>query len=141
MLNHQTMEKLHALRLTGMADAYRKQMEDAEMAGLSFEERFGLVVDQHWTWRGPNTPSHNQLGVLHIFNRGGHAAADPGRLLGPCTAENGGNGKALVANTNYGTGDPRRSRCNINARDNLITSRWGNRIRLPHIHTKATSHE
>ena len=29
MLNHQTMEKLHALRLTGMADAYRKQMEDA----------------------------------------------------------------------------------------------------------------
>ena len=51
MLNHQTMEKLHALRLTGMADAYRKQMEDAEMAGLSFEERFGLLVDQHWTWR------------------------------------------------------------------------------------------
>jgi hypothetical protein len=51
MLNHQTMEKLHALRLTGMADAYRQQMEDAEMAGLSFEERFGLLVDQHWTWR------------------------------------------------------------------------------------------
>ena len=24
MLNHQTMEKLHALRLTGTADAYRK---------------------------------------------------------------------------------------------------------------------
>jgi hypothetical protein len=47
MLNHQTVEKLHALRLTGMADAYRKQMEDAEIAGLSFEERFGLLVDQH----------------------------------------------------------------------------------------------
>ena len=46
MLNHQTVEKLHALRLTGMADAYRKQMEDAEIAGLSFEERFGLLVDQ-----------------------------------------------------------------------------------------------
>ncbi len=51
MLNQQTLEKLHALRLTGMAEAYRKQMEDAEMAGLSFEERFGLLVDQHWTWR------------------------------------------------------------------------------------------
>ena len=51
MLNHQTIEKLHALRLTGMADAYRKQMEDAEAAGLSFEERFGMLVDQHWTWR------------------------------------------------------------------------------------------
>ena len=47
MLNQQTMEKLHALRLTGMAEAYRRQMEDAEMAGLSFEERFGLMVDQH----------------------------------------------------------------------------------------------
>ena len=46
MLNHQTMEKLHALRLKGMADAYRKQMEDAEAAGLSFEERFGMLVDQ-----------------------------------------------------------------------------------------------
>ena len=51
MLNNQTMEKLHALRLTGMAESYRKQMEDAEMAGLSFEERFALLVDQHWTWR------------------------------------------------------------------------------------------
>ena len=34
------------MRLTGMADAFRKQMEDVEMAGLSFEERFGLLVDQ-----------------------------------------------------------------------------------------------
>ena len=51
MLNHQTMEKLHALRLTGMAEAYRQQMEDTQTAGLSFEERFGMLVDQHWTWR------------------------------------------------------------------------------------------
>ena len=29
MLNHQTMEKLHAMHLNGMADAYREQMEDA----------------------------------------------------------------------------------------------------------------
>jgi DNA replication protein DnaC len=51
MLNHQTLEKLYALRLTGMAEAYRQQMEDAGMAGLSFEERFGLLVDQHCSWR------------------------------------------------------------------------------------------
>jgi DNA replication protein DnaC len=51
MLNHQTMEKPQVMRLTGMANAYRQQMEDAQMAGLSFEERFGLLVDQHWTWR------------------------------------------------------------------------------------------
>ena len=23
----------------------------ADIAALSFEERFGLLVDQHWTWR------------------------------------------------------------------------------------------
>jgi IstB-like ATP binding protein len=62
MLNHQTMEKLHALRLIGMADAYRQQMEDAEMASLSFEERFGLLVDQHWTWR------ENQAMVRRLKN-------------------------------------------------------------------------
>jgi hypothetical protein len=45
------LEKLHALRLIGMADAYRKQMETTEPASLSFEERFALLVDQHWTWR------------------------------------------------------------------------------------------
>jgi hypothetical protein len=45
------MEKLHALRLTGMAEAYRQQMEDTQTSGLSFEERFGMLVDQHWTWR------------------------------------------------------------------------------------------
>ena len=26
-------------------------MEDASAASLSFEERFGLLVDHHWSWR------------------------------------------------------------------------------------------
>jgi DNA replication protein DnaC len=51
MLNQQTLDKLHALRLTGMAEAYGRQMEDASAASLSFEERFGLLVDHHWSWR------------------------------------------------------------------------------------------
>ena len=51
MLNQQTVEKLHALHLNGMADAYCRQMEDASAASLSFEERFGLLVDHHWSWR------------------------------------------------------------------------------------------
>jgi DNA replication protein DnaC len=34
-----------------MADAYCRQMEDASAASLSFEERFGLLVDHHWSWR------------------------------------------------------------------------------------------
>ena len=51
MLNQQTLEKLHVLHLNGMADAYCRQMEDANAASLSFEERFGLLVDYHWSWR------------------------------------------------------------------------------------------
>src|SRR3954453_9160849 len=51
MLNQQTLEKLHALHLNGMADAYCRQMEDTSAASLSFEERFGLLVDHHWSWR------------------------------------------------------------------------------------------
>jgi DNA replication protein DnaC len=51
MLNQQTLEKLHALHLNGMAEAYCRQMEDSSAASLSFEERFGLLVDHHWTWR------------------------------------------------------------------------------------------
>ncbi len=51
MLNQQTLEKLHALHLNGMADAYCRQMEDAGAANLSFEERFGLLGDHHWSWR------------------------------------------------------------------------------------------
>jgi DNA replication protein DnaC len=51
MLNQPTIEKLHALRLRGMAEAYRTQSEQAEITSLSFEERFALLVDQQWTWR------------------------------------------------------------------------------------------
>lgn len=51
MLKQVTLDKLQALKLTGMAMAYEKQAEDPEASRLSFEERFGLLVDHHWTWR------------------------------------------------------------------------------------------
>jgi len=51
MLNEQTLEKLHAMRLTGMADAFKDQMMVPDINDLSFEERFGFLVDQHWTWK------------------------------------------------------------------------------------------
>src|SRR6516164_4837475 len=55
MMNQQTLEKLYALRWFGLAEAWRKQMEIPEIASLSFDERFGLLVDQHWTWRENET--------------------------------------------------------------------------------------
>jgi DNA replication protein DnaC len=51
MLNQQTLEKLHALRLRGMAEAFRSQSEQDGIGELSFEERFALLVDQQWNWR------------------------------------------------------------------------------------------
>jgi DNA replication protein DnaC len=54
MLNQPTWEKLETLRLHGMAEAFRVQSDPAQrdgLAGLSFEERFALLVDQEWTWR------------------------------------------------------------------------------------------
>jgi DNA replication protein DnaC len=51
MLNQQTLEKLHALRLHGMAAAFRAQSEQTGISELSFEERFALLVDQQWNWR------------------------------------------------------------------------------------------
>lgn len=51
MLNQPTMEKLHAMKLYGMADAFRTQLETTESHQLSFEERFALLVDQQWQWK------------------------------------------------------------------------------------------
>ena len=51
MLNQPTLEKLHALRLHGMAEAFRAQAEQTGIAELSFEERLALLVDRQWTWK------------------------------------------------------------------------------------------
>jgi len=51
MLNQQTIEKLYAMRLRGMANAFTQQQEDPQTSQLSFEERFALLVDRQWNWR------------------------------------------------------------------------------------------
>ena len=51
MLNEQTIEKLIELRLRPMAKAFREQLGDPAMSGLSFEDRFGLIVDRQWNDR------------------------------------------------------------------------------------------
>jgi len=51
MLNQPTMEKLHAMKLHGMANGFREQIETPASAQLSFEERFGLLVDRQWSWK------------------------------------------------------------------------------------------
>ena len=44
----QTIEQLHRLRLGAMADAFKAQQSQVELADMPFEERFALLVDcQH----------------------------------------------------------------------------------------------
>lgn len=45
MLNHPTVDKLHQLRLSGMARALAHQAQSPEISQLSFDERLGLLVD------------------------------------------------------------------------------------------------
>ena len=45
MINQSTTDKLIEMRLTAMADAFRIQMDDNSMKDISFEDRFGMLVD------------------------------------------------------------------------------------------------
>jgi DNA replication protein DnaC len=51
MLNQPTIEKLQTMKMFGMADAFRAQLESTDISQLSFEERFALLVDQQWLWK------------------------------------------------------------------------------------------
>src|SRR6476469_1858779 len=51
MLNQPTIEKLQAMKLHGMAEAFQEQIEIPDSSQLSFEERLGLLVDRQWTWK------------------------------------------------------------------------------------------
>jgi DNA replication protein DnaC len=51
MLTQPTIEKLHAMRLRGMAEAFQEQQQNSNIQTLSFEERLGLLIDRQWNWR------------------------------------------------------------------------------------------
>ena len=72
MLTQPAIEKLCAMRLRGMAEAFREQQEKADYQQLSFEERFGMLIDRQWYWRE---------------NRALDRRLRSGRLKGPCCVE------------------------------------------------------
>lgn len=45
MLNNNTASKLREMKMSVMARAFEKQLGDTTISSLSFEERFGLLVD------------------------------------------------------------------------------------------------
>ena len=69
MLNQPTIEKLHTMKLHGMADAFREQLGNADTSQLAFEERFGLLVDQQWLWK-ENRALARRIRSAHFKERG-----------------------------------------------------------------------
>lgn len=51
MLIEQTVDKMNAMKLAGMAEALKQQLGSAQHARLSFDERIGLLVDREWEAR------------------------------------------------------------------------------------------
>ena len=54
MMNEATLSRLYEMKLSTMAASYRQQMDDNGIHKLSFDERFGLLVDIEWTTRKNN---------------------------------------------------------------------------------------
>jgi len=54
MVNEATINKLHDMKLSAMAQAFRQQMQESSMSSLAFSERFGLLVDHEWDTRKNN---------------------------------------------------------------------------------------
>jgi DNA replication protein DnaC len=69
MLNQPTLEKLQTMKLYGMADAFRAQMETTDTSQLSFEERFAMLVDQQWLWK-ENRALARRLRAAKLKERG-----------------------------------------------------------------------
>ena len=51
MLNNATLNQLHDLRLPAMAAGFKEQQNKTDVASLSFEERFGMLVEAEWLSR------------------------------------------------------------------------------------------
>ncbi len=51
MLNQQTLDKLYVMKLLGMADGFKEQLQQPSFQDLSFDQRFGMLVDHQWSWK------------------------------------------------------------------------------------------
>lgn len=54
MLDNNTVSKLHDMKLSTMASAFQRQLGASGFKEMSFEERFGLLVDAEWIARKNN---------------------------------------------------------------------------------------
>lgn len=71
MLTNETISKLHDMHLCAMARRFKEQLDDSSVRELSFEDRFGLLVDAEWAARKSNHLSR-------LIKKAGYA------ILGAC---------------------------------------------------------
>ena len=60
MVNEQTIEKLMSMGLREMAKEFRAQMQDNAIKDMSFNDRFGFLVENQWQHR-----RNNRINNLH----------------------------------------------------------------------------
>lgn len=48
MLTNETVSKLQDMHLGAMARRFKEQLEDPVIKDLSFEDRFGILIDTEW---------------------------------------------------------------------------------------------
>src|SRR4030043_2087194 len=51
MLNEQTLDKLYLMKFLAMAEGFKEQLQQPSSHDLSFDERFGMLVDRQWIWK------------------------------------------------------------------------------------------
>lgn len=51
MTTNQTLDKLNAMKLDGMAEALVEQRQQSDIAQLDFEERLAMLVERQWLWK------------------------------------------------------------------------------------------
>ena len=51
MLPEQTMEKLYAMKLNGVAEAWEEQRQQPHSTDLNFDDRLALLVERQWIWK------------------------------------------------------------------------------------------
>ena len=51
MLKQQTLNRLRELRLPGMSAAYEEEQRQGDAGQMSFDDRFGLLVEKEWSLR------------------------------------------------------------------------------------------
>ena len=74
MLNNNTALKLREMKMSAMARSFENQLGGVELASLSFEERFGLLVDAEYTARKNNR-------LKRLIRSAGYSQPDAAFLL------------------------------------------------------------